>query len=314
MTSEPMRIAAIDIGTVTTRLLVADVTRECVIADVERSTDITHLGAGLAETGRLAPESMRAVADVIAGYAQRILALDVEATMAVATSASRDAANSDEFLAMLEAAGVRPEIIPGEREAALAFAGATFGESGERLLVVDVGGGSTELVLGNVSSEGEVDIERARSIDIGSRRLTDMFIASDPPSRAELDSARAFAAQELSAYFDGLDGRPSKMIAVAGSATTLVTVLDETDMYNPEAVQGRVVSGADVEGLLEQFASVPLEERRRIPGLHPERAPVIVAGTLILGTALALAGLDSTVVSDRDILYGMVLDVYRRAQ
>lgn len=311
------RLAAIDIGTVTTRLLVADVGPEG-LAEVARSTDITHLGEGLAASGRLSDAAMRRVADVVAGYVRRIGELGATSTIALATSASRDAENGVEFSALLAEAGVTIRIIPGEEEARLSFLGATYSLPGDGLLVVDVGGGSTELVLGEarVGEDGapEARIESARSIDVGSRRITELFLRSDPPSAAELDEARAYVTAELRPYFDGLRTRPREMVALAGAATTLSAIHLGLVHYDPERVHMSELSGSDLVELTSHLASLPLARRLEVVGLHPDRAPVIVAGALILETALALSGLDATLVSEHDILYGILLDACRDLQ
>jgi len=308
------RIAAIDIGTVTTRLLVADIDEQG-IREVERSTDITHLGERVHETGALAEEAMQRVAQVIGRYSERVAALGVDQVRAIATSASRDAANGDRFLDLLAAKGVTPEIVSGDVEARLSFEGATYGMRGTRLLVVDIGGGSTELVLGDAARERDgVRIEKSRSIDIGSRRLTEMFLRRDPPSSAQLEQAQAYAAEELRRFFGRLEGRASAVVSVAGTATTLAAIQLGMAEYDAERVQGYELSGSDVADLLQRLATLPLAERRQVVGLDPGRAPVIVAGALILGVIVALSGLDSTLVSDRDILYGIVLDTFRRSR
>lgn len=310
--TQTVRLAAIDIGTVTTRLMVADVS-DGEIREVERSTDITHLGEGLADSGSLSSDAMQRVEQVIAGYAARIEQLQVQHVTAVATSASRDAENADEFLAMLRRHGVAPQVIAGSREAELSFAGATFRHPGEGLLVVDSGGGSTELVFGDVVLEDGITtarIESARSIDVGSRRLTEMFFRSDPPSRDELDRARAWTAEQLRGFFALLDRRPSEVIGLAGTATTLASIRLEMAEYDSAVVHGYRVSGTDVSDILDQLASIPLEKRRQLVGLHPDRAGVIVAGVLILETVLALAGVEALTVSEHDILYGILLDAY----
>lgn len=309
----PRRLAAIDIGTVTTRLLVADV-GDAGIAEVARSTDITHLGEGLTATGSLSPEAMARVGAVIAGYAATMRELQVERFQALATSASRDARNAQEFAALLADVGVEPTVITGSREAELAFLGACAERSGDGLLVVDCGGGSTELVLGSARadrSERKVTINAARSIDVGSRRMTERFLHSDPPSRTEIDEARSWAADELRGFFAGLDERAQQMIGLAGTATTLAAIKLGLVEYDATAVHGFVLSGADIADELEMLASLPLDRRRHVVGLHPERAGVIVAGALIIETTLALAGLDRMVVSEHDILYGILLDTYR---
>lgn len=309
---ELARIAAVDIGTVTTRLLIADV-GDSSVTEVARSTDITHLGEGLTVTGRLGDAAMGRVVDVARRYVATARESGAERIVTVATSASRDALNGDEFREALQQVGLVPSIIDGAREAELAFAGATFSQSGEGLLVVDCGGGSTELVSGSAvaGAEGRVTrIDVARSVDVGSRRMTELFLASDPPTGEELEAARTWAAEELRGYFDRLDARPSRMIALAGTATTLAAIQLGLETYDAEKVHGFELTGSDLAELLEMLASLPLESRKHVVGLHPERAGVIVAGALIFETVLALAGLDSMIVSEHDILYGILIDAF----
>jgi exopolyphosphatase / guanosine-5'-triphosphate,3'-diphosphate pyrophosphatase len=313
---ETRRIASIDIGTVTTRLLVADVGPDG-ITEVSRSTDITQLGEGLGDTGVLKLEAMSRVGEAIARYAVCMRDLGVERYQAMATSASRDADNGEEFIELLGQRGVVPEIIEGSREAELSFAGATAAREGQGLLVVDCGGGSTELVVGDAWTEDGTRcsaIQAARSIDVGSRRMTDLFFRSDPPTSSELDEARAWAAGELRGYFERLDERPTEMIGLAGTATSLAAISLELVHYDAAAVHGYQLRGSELSDLLEMLAGMPLAKRREVVGLHPERAGVIVAGTLIFETVLALAGLDSMTVSEHDILYGILLDTYRDLQ
>ena len=311
--SEIRRLAAIDIGTVTTRLLVADVTGESV-DEVVRSTDITHLGQGLTTTGRLSNAAIGRVRDVAAGYADAIRELGVEDVSAVATSASRDAANGDELLAVLAPLGIAVRIIGGEDEARLSFAGATWSVTGEGLLVVDVGGGSTELVFGSsVEDEGgarETTIETMRSVDVGSRRITEMFLHGDPPSSAQLDEARSYIASALRPFFSGLRSRPRVMVSLAGAATTFAAIDLELAEYDSDAVHLSCLQGARLSDLIGHLAGMSLEKRRRVVGLHPERAAVIVGGGLVMESALALAGLDSTLISEHDILYGILLETF----
>lgn len=314
--SETRRLAAIDIGTVTTRLLVADVSADTV-TEVERSTDITHLGEGLTQTGVLAEAAMARVDAVIARYTETIAALGVERTRCIATSASRDAANGEAFRAMLAARGIEPEIVAGATEADLAFLGATAERTGSGLLVVDCGGGSTELVLGSVAIDQGVrvaDIAAARSIDVGSRRMTELFFHDDPPTRAQLDAAREWATEQFRPYFDGLRERPRTMLGLAGTATSLVAIQLEMEEYDAARVHGFELSGSQLSELLDYLASLSVEQRKRVAGLHPGRAGVIVAGALIFETLLALAGVGSMIVSEHDILYGILIDTYRAQQ
>jgi exopolyphosphatase/guanosine-5'-triphosphate,3'-diphosphate pyrophosphatase len=312
--SETRRLAAIDIGTVTTRLLVADVGPGGSIAEVKRSTDITHLGEGLTASGRLSDAAMGRVSAVIARYADRIRDLGVERFSAMATSASRDAENSADFLELLASHGIVPLVIPGEEEARLSFAGATSDiDECENLLVVDLGGGSTEMILGDVTDDDGVrtaEIVKARSIDVGSKRVTEMFLHTDPPTAEELAEARAWAATQLRPYFDGLRDKPEEMVALAGTATTLSAIRQGLAIYDPSLVHCSCLTGSELADLVDELAALPLEERKKVPGLDPGRASVIVAGALILETVVALAGLESTLVSEHDILYGILLDTY----
>ncbi len=306
------RRAAIDIGTVTARLLVADVDGNHRVEQIARRTVITHLGEGLTESGRLSAAGMRRVADAVERFVTEARELGAERVIAVATSASRDAGNSAEFLAMLEAAGARPWIISGEREAYLTFLGATYDLRDEQLLVADIGGGSTELVLGTMRvSGGErlVDLALSRSIDVGSRRVTELHLRSDPPTAREIDAAAGWIADELRGYFRGMKDRPREMVAVAGTATSLAAIDLGLDPYDPERVNGHHLAGSSLLDILENLAGMTLEQRRRVPGLEPERASVIIGGALILQAVMAYAGLPSTLVSEHDILYGMVLDL-----
>ena len=308
MTTE--RRAAIDIGTVTTRLLVADV-GDGTVSEVLRRSVITHLGEGWADTGVLSEAGMARVEQAIASFASEIAAHGVTRVTAVATSAARDASNGPEFLDRLEAAGIRPEIISGQREARLTFTGATFGGCGDATLVVDIGGGSTELILGSACDgglHGPAEIEVARSIDIGARRLTELFLASDPPTAREMDLAAGWVADELRPFFSTLKTRPREMVAVAGTATSLAAIDLALDPYDPERVHGYRIGGHALLDILQQLSELPLAERRQVKGLEPERAGVIVGGALILQSVLAYAGLPSTLVSEHDILYGMVLE------
>lgn len=305
MTLAPCRIAAIDIGTVTARLLVAEV-RAGTLHELARRTVITQLGEGLTATGRLSEEAMRRTAETIRGFADEASLADARVA-AVATSASRDAANGSAFLAMLEAAGARPEIISGDREAELSFLGATYGLNGEGFLVADLGGGSTELILGS-RQEGRRRIEAAQSIDVGSKRVTEMFLHSDPPTPEELDAARRWVDEQLAPYFDALPGPARELHALAGTATSLSAIDQQLAIYDPAKVHGSRVSSARLTELREMLASLPLAQRKRVVGLEPERAGVIVAGALVLEAILALAGLPETVVSEHDLLYGIALD------
>ena len=307
----PGRYAAIDIGTVTCRMLVADIDEEGLLRELDREYAITNLGEGVDASGVLKPEAMSRVLDVVARY-QEVLS-DFERSgrpvrvTAVATSAARDARNAGEFEHLLAERGIELSVIPGAREAALSFAGASCYFLGERLLVVDIGGGSTEVVAGRAGG----DPVRARSFDIGCRRVTEKFLASDPPSDRELECARQWTREGMRPFFEELRASGfflDRLVAVAGTATTVVAVRERMRVYDTARVHKALVTRTDLDAVSERLQSVALSERERIVGLDPGRAPVIVAGMVILQTVLDLAGVDSFTVSESDILHGIVLD------
>lgn len=311
METSPIRKAAIDIGTVTTRLLIADVSGSRV-DELLRRTIVTHLGEGLHDTGVLSADAVGRVADAVAGFMRDIAEAGVEDVVAVATSAARDAANGLEFLDRLESVGARPRIISGVTEANLSFLGATSSVDDDDVLVADLGGGSTELVFGSahdIEDDGRVvRISAARSIDVGSRRVLDMFLSSDPPTHDELAAASAWVADEIRPFFAALPERPRTLLTLAGTGTTLSAVRQQLAVYDPAKVHGSRLSGGDIADLREELAAMELADRRHVVGMDPDRADVIVAGALILETILALAGLDSAMVSEHDILYGLVIE------
>lgn len=204
------RYAAIDIGTVTCRMLVADVDEAGRLHELDREYTITNLGEGVDATGVLKPAAMQRVADAVARFLDVLRGFATPehpaiTTRAMATSAARDARNADEFEALMAGLGVTLSVIPGEREAALSFAGASCDFRGERLLVVDIGGGSTEVIAGRAGSRPD----RSHSFNIGCRRVTEKFFAADPPGAGELDRARAWVEEGMRPYFDELRGAGS---------------------------------------------------------------------------------------------------------
>lgn len=304
------RRATIDIGTVTSRLLVADVDDDGVHEVVRRSR-ITHLGEGWAESRMLSEAGMARTVAAVAEFAAEAQELGAVRTVAVATSASRDAHNGAEFVARLEGIGVRPTVIPGDREGYLTFLGATYGFCDKQVMVVDVGGGSTEVVLGSTCTGGgerSTTIEAVRSIDVGARRITELFLRHDPPRSREIEQAAEYVADQLRPFFAMLRRRPSAMVAVAGTATSLAAIDLGLEPYDQERVHGYRLSGAALLDILERLSGMTLEERRHLPGLEPGRAGVIIGGAIILQSVMAYAGLSSTLVSEHDILYGMMLD------
>lgn len=311
------RYAAIDIGTVTCRLLLADA-GDSGLTELRREVAITNLGEGVDATGVLKPEAMERVAVQMKRFLSIIDAyktpdhptVDI---IALATSASRDAKNANEFVAMLAELGIRLAVIPGEREASLSFLGASSDFIGENLLVVDIGGGSTEIIAG----EGGCEPIFKHSFDIGCRRVTEKFLASDPPTAEELAVAKAWIERSMEPKFaelkaTGFDVR--RMVAVAGTATSVVSIHEHMKVYDSARVHKTVVDAATLEEVYARLRSVDLEERKRIVGLDPGRASVIVAGMPILETVMKLAGKDEFTVSETDILQGIIIDAARNGR
>ena len=310
------RYAAIDIGTVTCRMLVVDV-GESGLHELAREYAITNLGEGVDATGELKPEAIDRVVRAIDGFLAVRDSLStpdhpVVRTVAVATSAARDARNAAEFAARLRERGIELSVIPGSREAALSFSGASIDFSGERLMVVDVGGGSTEVVMGT----GGAEPLRAHSFNVGCRRVTEKFLASDPPAPEELVRARAWIREQMASWFaDQAKEAASleRVVAVAGTATTVVSIRERMETYDSSRVHKARVSRQDLLEVYERLAALPLSERKQVVGLDPKRAPVMVAGLLILLEVLDFAGIDAFTVSETDILHGITLAVSHEA-
>jgi exopolyphosphatase / guanosine-5'-triphosphate,3'-diphosphate pyrophosphatase len=303
-----MRLAVVDIGTNSTRLLVADVADERV-AELERRTTITRLGEGVDRSGRLQEAAIERVLTTCARYAQVIERQSAARAVAVLTSAVRDAANGPELERVLrERFGFEAETISGEREAQLTYRGATSGRRHpEPLLVLDIGGGSTELVVGT----GEV-VEFHVSTQVGSVRHTERNLRSDPPTTAELVRCSQEIRDELErAVPTETRGRAVDGIAVAGTPTSFAAVDQRLEPYDPRRVEGYRLGVDDCDRILSQLAALPLDQRREVPGLHPGRAPTIVAGGIILIEAIRAFGLASIAVSEHDLLAGAALEAAR---
>ena len=305
------RYAAIDIGTVTCRCLVADVSEDQFITRY-KGYGITNLGEGVDATGVLKPEAIARVLAKIDEFLAEIRAIEATDGMkarivAMATSASRDAKNSADLVDKLEERGIVLKVIPGEREAALTFLGASQEYRQKNILVVDIGGGSTELVVGR----GGEEPLRGHSFNIGCRRVTEKFLHIDPPDAGEMAEAKKWMDQQFVTFFDGCKEQGiqiDKVVAVAGTATSVVSIREEMAVYDSERVHGAWVSFADLVAVKEKLQSVTVDERAKIVGLDPGRAPVITAGMVILQDILELAGKDGFVASEADILQGIILD------
>jgi exopolyphosphatase/guanosine-5'-triphosphate,3'-diphosphate pyrophosphatase len=298
-----MRVAAVDLGTNSTRLLVADVD-DGRLNEVARRLKITRLGEGVDERKRLLPAPIARVRNVLTDFRREAEQLGAERTLAIATSAVRDAENGEAFLGEVEwSYGFTTRLLTGHEEAQLTFRGVSLGrELAEETLVIDIGGGSTELVAG-----GRHALRFHDSLDLGCVRLTERFLHSDPPAPAELEAC-AVAARALLADRVPDEIRPATAIGVAGTVTSLAALDLGLDEYDAERIHGHALSSKAVAAQLERLASLPLAERRELPALEPERAPVIVAGAVILREALDHFGLTGLEASEHDILDGVALE------
>lgn len=310
-----MRVAVVDMGTNSTRLLVADIEGGRV-EEIERRTTVTQLGRGVDLTHQLSSDAIDDVCTAVGEYMAIYAELGAERVAALATSAVRDAANGDAFIAELrERFALNARILTGEQEAGLTYLGATSqrepdtagevvsGDATGSTLVFDIGGGSTELICGR---GGEVSFHA--SLQAGVIRHTERHLTSDPPNAVALEE---LAADVRGLIDEAMGSDPSavaeKAIAVAGTPTSLAAIDQQLDPYDPGRVHGHRLSLRSIQRMLSRLASLPLVERLRIPGLQPGRAPTIVAGTVILVEVMRAFGLEEIEASEHDILWGAAL-------
>ena len=302
-----MRVAVVDIGTNTTRLLVAEVEGDRVTAELARESIVTRLGQGVDATGALADEAMGRVFDVLARYRAQIDEHGATKTIAVLTSAVRDASNGAEFK---QDVGDRYDLdartLSGDEEAAMTFLGATSERPPESdagaIVVIDIGGGSTEFVVGH---RGDVDFHT--SLQAGVVRMTERHLHDDPPKHEELDALIEDVRSTIAAGVPHEHRHARAAVGVAGTATMAAAMDLELEPYDPDRVHGHTVSTETLERLRDRLAGMPNDERRRVPGLHPDRAPTIVAGMAMLRESVGAFGLDEVEISEHDILRGAAI-------
>jgi exopolyphosphatase / guanosine-5'-triphosphate,3'-diphosphate pyrophosphatase len=300
-----MRVAAIDVGTNSTRLLVAEQSADG-FRPIDRRMTITRLGQGVDRTRALAPEALERTLATIADYAAACGEYAVERLRVTGTSAVRDARNRNAFFQGVEKlTGSPPELLSGEAEARATFRGAVSDLTpGERVLVVDIGGGSTELISGLLEPEALV------SLDIGCVRLFEKYLDSDPPAPAELDALRAEANAALAGAKEQLDvPAGARLVGVAGTVTQLATLKAGVPVYDPDVTHHAVLSHGDVRRLARRLETLPYEKRSRVKGLEPGRVDVIVAGAEILQCVMETFDSAEVLVSEKDILDGLVLEL-----
>jgi exopolyphosphatase / guanosine-5'-triphosphate,3'-diphosphate pyrophosphatase len=299
-----VRVAVIDIGTNSTRLLISDV-EGANAEQVERRTTVTNMGRGVDHTNLICADAVEDVCRVIADYMARYEEMGAERVMAIATSAVREAANGEAFIAELrERFDLDTRLLTGEEEAHLTYLGATAHRAeGEPTLVFDIGGGSTELIVGTGMHVGF-----HTSLQAGTIRQSERHLTSDPPDPHELEDL----ASEVRNLIDGAVAEqpaaaPARAIAVAGTPTSLAAVDQALEPYDPGRVHGYRLGMRKIQRMLSRLSSLPLAERLRVPGLHPGRAPTIVAGAVILVQVMRAFGLEEIEVSELDILHGSAL-------
>ena len=324
-----MLLAAIDIGTVTARLALAQVEDGRVIR-MAKYTEIVNLGEGVDTTKRLLPEAIHRCVGCVSSYVDHARKEGAEAVVCTLTSAARDAENAPDLGMGLASLGLEPMIIPGEIEGALTFLGVSHDFENHRIIVADSGGGSTELVVGTLAGQPatqgagqgagqstdqragqQLDINFVESVDLGCRRLTERFnLSSDHPSAEDIDGAHQMAAQMMSEAIGRAQQQcaaPELLVGVGGTATSLIAIRDHLDPYDPSKVHLNHISLDEVlqiEGLL---ASKTLKEREDITGLQAKRAPVMLAGTILLAELMKNSGFKHLVVSESDLLFGLVI-------
>lgn len=298
-----MRVAAADIGTNSTRLIVADVEHGAV-GEVVRLLEITRLGQGVDAAGELEAAAMARVLECLARYAEVARTHGAERLLAVATSAVRDASNRDALLTAIAATGFTPRVLSGEQEAEATFAGVLSGDTpAAGTLVIDVGGGSTELVLGGADGT----VAWSCSLQMGCVRMTERFLGEQRADPAAVADCVAEVRRQLEVVPATVVGRITRAIGVAGTATTAAAIELGLTSYDPEQIHGARLTREAIARIGERLGSLSLSERTGVPGLEPKRAPVIVAGLIVLGTVLDSLGLELLTVSERDILHGAAL-------
>jgi exopolyphosphatase / guanosine-5'-triphosphate,3'-diphosphate pyrophosphatase len=309
------RVAAIDCGTNSLRLLIADIDpARHTLTDVRRRMEIVRLGQGVDATGRLSLEALERTFRVLTEYAAEIRGAGAGRCRMVATSAIRDASNAGEFTAgVLGILGTAPEVITGDEEARLSFGGATAELAAEEgaghqpvppYLVVDIGGGSTEFVLGGDPNKGG-DVT-AISVDIGSVRLTERRLHSDPPTGAEVQGAISDIDSALGDVAAAVPVRDARtLVGLAGSVTTITAIALDLPAYDPARTHHAWISAGSVDAVTEQLLSQTREQRAAIRSLHPGRVDVIGAGALVLDRVMRRFGFTEYVTSEHDILDGI---------
>ena len=303
-------VAAIDCGTNSTRCLVARRGPTGGIESIDRRMVITRLGRGVDATGRLSPDAIDRTVDVLRGFRAIFERHGVEAVRATATSAARDASNSNVFFDAAESVlGVRPELIAGTEEGALSFAGATadLGAADGPFLVVDIGGGSTEFVAGSIDVSSGPHLSGVESLDVGCVRVTERFLHGDPPAADEIATATVEVDRLVHGVLDRVKGARAArtLVGLAGTVSTLASIDLVLASYDRDRVHHHVLARATVEDVTDRFETMSVEDRRKVPGMEPQRADVMLGGLIVLRSIVRATSAATVLVSESDILDGL---------
>lgn len=299
------RYCVIDIGTNSTRMLIAQYHKAC-LHTIKKDMEMTRIGEGVDKTKLLSQRGMNDTIEALIKFKEEALKHNVFKIYAIATSAVRDAQNKNIFIERSKKeAEIDIEIIDGQREAELGFKGILRGlKSNGDILAIDIGGGSTELILG-----GEDGIKYSTSIDIGAVRLTDKFIINDPISSKELENLKGYIQDNIYNHLNEIKRASiTKVVGIGGTITTLAAIKQELDIYNREKIHGFLLTKKDIKSMIHRFIAMSIEERKGIKGLQPKRADIIPAGILILAEILDIISWEEIVVSDYDNLEGFIFD------
>ena len=306
-----VKIAAIDLGTVSSRLLCAEMSNGQITASTKR-TVITDLGERVDATGVFAPAAIDRVTQACTEFVRKAREFGAQHVCCTLTSAARDVSNGNDLLDRLRDLGLVPQVIPGEVEARLTFYGVAHDFANERIAVADSGGGSTELVAGR-ASDGGLKLDCTESLNIGCRRVTERFFSSVPPSADELDKAAAWARAQFEPYWAGLANRPERLVAVGGTVTTLVAMVHELAVYDSHFVHLRDLTIEQVEDGIDRMRSLTVEQIAQLPGIQAKRAPVILAGAIVVRELVRAGGYGRLTVSENSLLAGAAATIYEVA-
>ena len=302
------KVAAIDLGTVSSRLVLAQVEAGAIV-ESSKHTEITDLGEGVDATGRFCETAVERVLDACRMFVDEARTFGAACVCTTCTSAARDASNAALLLDGLRELGLKPQVIPGEVEARLTFFGVAHDFAGERIIVADSGGGSTELATGVYAPErGVFALEGTRSLDIGCRRVTERFFSALPPADGELTAAADWAGEQFAAYFGSLPSdfeRAERLVAVGGTVTTLVALVHELEPYDSSFVHLRELSMEQISAAIE----LDVEGIAALPGVQPKRAGVILAGAVVIRELMRAGGYKTLTVSENSLLAGMAATI-----